>query len=271
MEWAVLNKRLQEPWTAHLVSRQLNTKTIDDIADNFSRYGMKVALRVLISTLNMDAKRRSECADALKRLLDVAACDDQNEWVRIVAAIVRMRLDGTRDGDGASTNSLDETGDKILSMVKQSFVTSESTTSSSSSKAGNKDPLKEEPTFYFQPLELAYLSPELTCGIDRSSVSNAHFVVAGKRSAGPQFMQREEERAAETRKRQLQVQPMSRQMTAPPPLQNKALDASKGGSAAAQEKAARASAALPAKAIKKIVLPSKMAEHDGAYGKMKPK
>ena len=262
MEFAVLNKRLQEPWTAHLISRQLTPKVLCDMAANVSRYSMKVLLRVLISLLSMDSKRRAECADAVTRLLDAAASDEHSEWVRLVAAIVRMRL-GSSAGDAAA-QSLDETGDKILAILKESFAAEQS---SSSGSGAMKDPLKEEPTFYFQPLELSALSQELAYGIDKSSVSNAHFSVMGKRKAGPQFLHREEERAAETRRRLLTVQPMTRQ---PQPVQAPA-----SSLAAKQEKAVRLRAeaakreAAPLRAIKKIVLPSKMADRDDAYGKTK--
>ena len=76
---ASLHKKLQSNWTSWTVASSITPRFLDDVRCNFDKFEKKAKLKTLISILQLDLNRKSQCATEIKRLLKTASEDSSDE------------------------------------------------------------------------------------------------------------------------------------------------------------------------------------------------
>ena len=160
-----LEQHLRTPWSSpalvpHLRGEQgaLLVEEIIDAFETADKLGAPVKIRTLLALLGLSkAERAAAGVDRqLMRLLDLAA-KDRDEWVCVVASMVRSGVFGAPSGKAPPT-------DRVAERVKLLAASAEAAAGANAATA--------EPAPYFLPKEYAFLSRR---HVPPTSSANPHF------------------------------------------------------------------------------------------------
>jgi len=101
---ALLENKLREEWSAPHVRTLLTAERLEEAALEFSTLAQGVKVRLLLSLLSLPVSQLALLWTALHRLLQ-AADVDADEWVRVVAGLVRRRLPASSAVSQASSQA----------------------------------------------------------------------------------------------------------------------------------------------------------------------
>ena len=176
-EFLTTQKKLQTPWSAQYVGRGLTATLLKDLCTNFDSLERKAKMRVLVSLLALDSKKKVEVETSLKKLLykaDESSADKSSDsWVSITAGIVYERLyfSGKTCADfygslsDSSQSSLEDTMEWALKYLFEREQSDVSTTT--------------EISPYALPLKHNFLPLPNRCNL--ISGNNTHFLYHGER------------------------------------------------------------------------------------------
>ena len=131
-EFLATQKKLQDSWSAQHVARSLSKTLLEDLCTNFDMLERKAKMRVLVSSLALDSKKKVDLRHPLLRLLKAAVetsnANTSDVWVSITAGIVYERLFGSEreeDGEGICNTSrtslqgtMGSTVDQVMKMIQ---------------------------------------------------------------------------------------------------------------------------------------------------------
>jgi len=203
-EFVSLQKKLAHSWSSWSGSRLLSPTLLDDLSINFDALEKKVQMRVLISLIGLDLKRRQEYTKQIKHLLKVAqeACEvsSSDGWVAVIAGLVSERLFGddtllnSNSVSQGAKDSLNEAVDtllqRIFSRVPSAAADDDDISNSISADAGLESVLS------FPPLEHCYTATAAEVAQEQAEFTRSksrHFVFSG---TAPNVLERDLERQA---------------------------------------------------------------------------
>lgn len=178
-EFLATQKKLQNAWSAQYVARSLSASLLEDMCTNFDMLERKAKMRVLVSLLALDSKKKFELRSLLQMLLSVAVessiANTSDVWVSITAGIVYERLFGNDgDEDGICKMSKASLQDTMGLTLEQVMVVIKS--DGEGVEGNTKTGVTISP--YTLPLKHNFLP--LPHEVSVKATANSHFKYSGK-------------------------------------------------------------------------------------------
>jgi len=196
-EFVSLQKKLAHSWSSWSGSRLLSPTLLDDLSSNFDALEKKVKMRVLISLIGLDLKRRQEYTKQIKHLLKIAqeSCElnGADSWVAVIAGLVSERLfgdDTLLNSNSVSQVAKDSLNEAVNTLMQRIFspASSADVTNTDSTDTGLESVLS------FQPLEHRYTATAEQVAQEHAEFNQTrHFVFAG---SAPNILDRDLARQA---------------------------------------------------------------------------
>mmetsp|Transcript_35421 Transcript_35421/g.45502 ORF Transcript_35421/g.45502 Transcript_35421/m.45502 type:complete len:192 (-) Transcript_35421:255-830(-) len=132
---------LSGPWSSSEVRQHLTAETLDHLSNEYNKIQRNTKWRVLLAILNLEQEDQLQLKGSINNLLDVAD-QDEDQWVKTTAALVRRWLHGSEANTQYLDGLMEDTMKEIASIATQ-----------------KSDQIEETP--YFEPMELAFLKKDL--------------------------------------------------------------------------------------------------------------
>jgi hypothetical protein len=121
-DFVAIQKKLQPSWSSWSVCRLFTPSLLEDLSSNFHALEKKVKMKLLISLIGLDLKKRQEYSKQIKHLLRIAyessESSDAESWVAVTAGLVSERLFG--DDTVLDANSISHAAkDSLTNLVDQ--------------------------------------------------------------------------------------------------------------------------------------------------------
>ncbi len=187
-EFLSFQKKLSQSWSAWSGSRLFTPPLLEDLSANFDTLDKKVKMRVLISLIGLDVKKRQEFSKQIKHLLRVAHESSDHggseNWVAVIAGIISERLFGDdTELDSSSVchgakSTLIEAVDKLMLRFLDSNSDMNVAITNRTHVMDDEEDL--ESLIAFQPIECQYMAPyEQKTENDSTKSINTHFTFTG--------------------------------------------------------------------------------------------
>ena len=170
-----LSKQLATSWTSWKLGPQFHdVEFLNNIINSYDKFEKKVLLRIMLSLLGLEGEVLKRNEGSIKRFLR-RAVSDKDEWIQVTAGIIHSKIfvgiAGEVDAiEKIAKDTCDATVTHIIDQIRNS--TAETSMSDLC-----------DDSFYFQPKEFRFLTPEVLVdeGAIMKAPENMHFKYVGKR------------------------------------------------------------------------------------------